>query len=85
MVARVDFFKRLRELNLRSVVIGTIHDSIIVDSPNEEVPIIVNLLEESIKDVPKNIRKLFDYEFEVPTTCEIKVGPNLKEMTKYAI
>ena len=85
MVARVDFFKRLRELNLRSVVIGTIHDSIIVDSPNEEVPIITKLLEECVKDVPTNIRKLFNYEFEVPTTCEIKVGPNLKEMTKYAI
>ena len=85
MVARVDFFKRLRELNLRSVVIGTIHDSIIVDSPENEVPIIAKLLEECVKDVPTNIRKLFNYEFEVPTTCEIKVGPNLKDMTKYAI
>jgi hypothetical protein len=31
-------------------------------------------------DIPANIKKLFGYEWKVPLGCEVKAGPNLKDM-----
>jgi DNA polymerase-1 len=81
-IVRVDFFNRLKNLNLEAKIINTVHDSIVVDCPKKEVDTITNLFYNIYMDVPKNFQKLFGVEYNLPLTNEISVGPNLKDLTE---
>jgi len=81
-IVRVDFFSRLKNLNLEAKIINTVHDSIVVDCPKKEVDTITDLFYNIYMDVPKNFQKLFGVEYNLPLTNEISVGPNLKDLTE---
>lgn len=83
-IARISFRNRLRNLPFyREVLLkSTVHDSIVVDSPSKYQQEIVNLFHQVFDDLPKNIQKLFGYQWVVPLDCECKVGRNLKDMEK---
>ncbi len=81
-IVRVDFFNRLKNLNLEAKIINTVHDSIVVDCPKKEVDTITDLFYNIYMDVPKNFQKLFGVEYNLPLTNEISVGPNLKDLTE---
>lgn len=84
MVARVSFWNRLKKKQyFREVkLVSTVHDSIVVDTPEEYVRDIADLFYEVFPDIPSNIKKIFDYDWVVPLDCECKYGSNLKEMNK---
>jgi DNA polymerase I-like protein with 3'-5' exonuclease and polymerase domains len=82
-IARVSFFRRMRREFLRSKLISTVHDSILVDSPKEEVDKVCELLYNTWKDIPENFRKLFGVEFNLPMRCEIQIGPTWGNMEDY--
>jgi len=82
-IARVSLFRRMRAMGLKSLLINTIHDSIVLDVVANEVATIVKLLKEVFRDVPSNIERIFKVKFELETTIEILVGNdmyNLKEI-----
>jgi DNA polymerase-1 len=81
-IVRVDFFNRLQQLNLQAKIINTVHDSIVVDCPQKEVDTIAELFYNIYTDVPKNFKKLFGVEYNLPLTNEISIGPNLKDLTE---
>ena len=56
------------------------HDSLVVDAPSEYVVPLTGMFHEVFKDIPTNIKKLFGYDWKVPLTCEVKAGPNMKDM-----
>jgi DNA polymerase I-like protein with 3'-5' exonuclease and polymerase domains len=64
----------------RSVLISTIHDSIVADSPDDEVELVGRILNQSVEDVPRLCKQIFGYEFSLPLTAEVQYGPNKKEM-----
>jgi DNA polymerase I-like protein with 3'-5' exonuclease and polymerase domains len=80
MLARLEFNKLLRESGLEAVMISTIHDSIVVDTPSKNVYNIRDMLKTSIEAVPALCKRVWDYEFSLPLTCEIQAGPNKKDM-----
>lgn len=82
-VARVSLRNRLRKTDLKYELISTVHDSIVVDSPKENLDKISKIMYSVFSDLPKNLQKLFNYTPNVNYDCEIKYGPNLTEMTKY--
>ena len=83
-IARVSFMNRLRKANLTgAVLISSVHDSIVVDSPSKWLPQIAQMFHEVFRDLQPNIKKLFGYDWKVPLACEVKYGPNMKEMIKY--
>jgi hypothetical protein len=84
MVARVSFWNRLKKKQyFREVkLVSTVHDSIVVDTPEQYARDIANLFYEVFPDVPKNIKAIFDYDWVVPLDCECKYGYNLKDMKK---
>lgn len=86
-IARVSFMNRLRKLGLDKVIllISSVHDSIVVDSPRKYLTLVAKLFEEVFADLQKNIYKLFQYEWKTPLACEVKYGPNMKEMVKYEV
>jgi len=84
MLARISFVKRLRTKSWsdKCLVISSVHDSIVVDSPSQYLQEVTNLFHQVFDDLATNIRKIFGYNWEVPLACEAKYGNNMKQMTK---
>jgi len=66
-----------------AILCGTIHDSIVVDSPPEMCYTIRDILKQAIEDVPAYCKKVWDYNFSLPLKCEISYGPNKTNMKEF--
>ena len=75
-IARVSLYRRMHQANLKSLLVCTIHDSILVDGPEEEVAKVVQLMYDVFRDIPLNFKRLFGIDFNLPVRCEIETGPN---------
>lgn len=82
-LARISFARRLKAARIPVLLVSTVHDSIVVDTPDKShVQSVVNLFHQVFDDIPSNILRMFGYEWVVPMDCECKVGPNMKDMEK---
>lgn len=81
-IARVSMKNRLTKYKIPSIMVSTVHDSIINDTPEKYVQDVHDIYHEVFRDIPKNVKKLFGYEMVVPFPCECKKGMNLKDMEK---
>lgn len=84
-LARVRCNQLIRESGLEAKLVGTVHDSIVCDAPSENVEAVARLLKQSVEEVPQYVKRLFNYEFTLPLTCEISSGPNKKDQIVLAI
>lgn len=82
-LARVHFWKRLQKSGLEAKFIQTIHDSLVVDTPEKNLYNISLMLKECIEDTPKLVKEWFDYDFSLPIWCEILVGPNKADLKEF--
>lgn len=73
-IARVSLRKRMIRLRLKSLLVCTVHDSIVLDALEEEVEQIIQLIKEVFRDIPANFQKIFGVEFNLPMRVEISVG-----------
>lgn len=80
MLARLEAAKRLRASKLECLLISTIHDSIVADTPTENVAEVGRILNDSVEAVPRICKQVFGYAFSLPLTAEVQYGPNKKEM-----
>ena len=69
--------------NLKSMLINTVHDSVVVDiHPDEEITM-VRLMREGASNVIKSLKDTYNIDFNVPLETEVKIGYdwlNLKEV-----
>lgn len=79
-IARVSAARRLAG---KVDFINSVHDSILVDSPNDIVYDVCSILEQVFKDIPKNFERLFKQEFNLPMHAELKYGSNWKIMEEW--
>ncbi len=84
-IARVSFMRRFRDLKIPGVLVNTVHDSIVVDIPDEYVDQVVKLFYSVFEDIPENFYRLFGVRFSVPIRCEVSIGNNMKNLTEYKI
>lgn len=82
-LARVSFARRLKAAGWPVLLICTVHDSIVVDSPPEYLERVANLMYQVFDDIPTNIRRMFGYGWKTPMDCEVKYGPDMKNMEKF--
>jgi DNA polymerase I-like protein with 3'-5' exonuclease and polymerase domains len=82
MVARISFFRRLRASGIQALLVSTVHDSIIVDCPEESVEAVVKLMYQVFDDLVANIKRCFGYDWKTPLACEVKIGMDLLNMKK---
>jgi DNA polymerase I-like protein with 3'-5' exonuclease and polymerase domains len=83
MLARLSLRNRIAKWNIPEIkFISTVHDDISLDSPSQYVQRITDTAHQVFGDLQANIWKLFKYEWKVPLACEVKYGPNMKDMTK---
>ncbi len=79
-IARVSLMKRMKQAGLTSLFICTVHDSILIDSPQEEVAPVCKLMYDVFRDIPKNFQRLFEIEFNLPMQVEVQVGKTWGDM-----
>lgn len=82
-IARVSFFRRFKAAGFSGKLISTIHDSIVVDVPKEEVEAVCIMFEEVFNDIPLNYKRIFGVEFPLPCRCEVSYGPNKLDLTTW--
>lgn len=79
-LCRVIFHRRLQRLNIPVLLVSTVHDSIVVDTPDEYTQVVVNLFHQVVDVLVPNIRKLYGIDWNVPLAGETNVGLNEKDM-----
>lgn len=84
MIARLSAKRRVEQAGIPCDWISTIHDSIGLDTHEKYLPELKKIFDEVFADLPKNIKKLFGYDWVVPLACESKYGMNLKDMKKFS-
>jgi DNA polymerase I-like protein with 3'-5' exonuclease and polymerase domains len=76
-IIRVCFAKRFNRAGIRGRLIGTIHDSILVDVEDQEVEKTIKLFEECFRDMPINFERMFGVRPNIPLACECHYGPTM--------
>lgn len=76
--------KLLEASGIEALLVSTIHDSIIVDTPSKNLDAVAKILLQSVESVPALCKRVWDYDFGLPLTAEVQYGPNKKEMLDYS-
>lgn len=79
-IARVSFHRRFHDLKYPGRIINSVHDSIVVDVPNETVSAVSRLFHDVFLDLPANFYRIFSVEFNLPLACEVQYGSNMKDL-----
>ena len=82
MIARLSAWNRLKEYK-DVKFISTVHDSIVLDTPDNLVYNISIELENVFKDIPKNFTKLFGVEYNLPMKGEVSYGRDMKHLITF--
>lgn len=82
-LARLEARRRLRESGLEALLVSTIHDSIVVDTPSKNLDAVARILLDAVESVPTLCKKVWDYGFGLPLTAEIQYGHNKRDMVDY--
>jgi DNA polymerase-1 len=83
MLARIELARLLRLHSPKSLLVMTVHDSLVVDCPNSEIDLVARLITEAIDKVPSMVYNNWHHEFLLPLTCEISVGRSKAELVEY--
>lgn len=78
-IIRVMFARKLKAY-YKALLVCTVHDSILVDTPSQHVDEIVKLCYKTFEDFPEYWEKLFGCKWNVPLKCEVQIGPNWGNM-----
>jgi len=83
MLARLRCSQLIRASGLEAKLVGSIHDSIVTDCPTSEVSQVANILKQSVEEIPLYVKRLWNYEFKLPMTCEVTYGQNKKDQIPF--
>lgn len=78
-VARVSCYNKWKAAGMEGKLISTVHDSIVADVPEHEVNKAATLFHKVFKDLPQNISKVYNVDWNLPLVCEVQAGPNQNE------
>ena len=79
-VACIDIYNSMK--NMRTRLINTVHDSIIIDVHPKEVDSVLNKLKNACDGITQSINKRYDIDFNVPLDYEIKKGHNWLDLKR---
>jgi len=81
-IACIRALRKFRELDLKSKLILTVHDSIVVDCAPDEQEQVCEALKWAMLGITEDLKERFDYEPVVPLDIEIEGGKNWMEMSE---
>jgi DNA polymerase I-like protein with 3'-5' exonuclease and polymerase domains len=79
-IVRVSLAKRLHAAQLNYSLVATVHDSVLIDAPEENLAPISKIVYNVFRDVPKNFERLFGIPFDMELNVEIQAGPTWGSM-----
>lgn len=82
-IARVSLFRRWKQAGINGVIINTVHDSICFDVHKDEVNATIELINGVFRDVPANINRIFNLDFNLETKVEVLVGDNMYDLNEW--
>jgi DNA polymerase I-like protein with 3'-5' exonuclease and polymerase domains len=71
-IARISLFRRMKEHSEFGKLVNTIHDSIIIDTPDDMCYNIISLVNEVFRDLPSNLSRLWGVDWDIPINVEFK-------------
>ena len=79
-IACINAYNLLRDKKVKSLLINTVHDSIVADIYPGEEDTMADLLELATFNVIQSLKSYYDLDFNVPLDTETKVGYNWLDM-----
>lgn len=79
-LACIRAFQRFKALGLKSKLVLTVHDSIVVDCCPDEIAQVRDALKWAMMGVAEEVKSRFGYDMALPLDIEISVGPNWMEL-----
>ena len=83
-LACINIQELLEENNTKSLLINTVHDSIVADVYPGEEGVVASCLGSGCLKVIQTMKEMYDIDFNVPLDVEIKVGSNWLETKVYS-
>jgi DNA polymerase-1 len=79
----VNLRNEIKKLGLSALIVNTVHDSVLLDCPKDEVEKVEDILGRvlSTSSIDKMISDFYDISMTVPLEIEHKVGRNWMEMS----
>jgi DNA polymerase-1 len=84
-LAMVIIYRAMRNAGLRAKCRGQVHDSLIFDTPDNELHKLSRLCINVFEALPKKIEETWGFEFDLPLTGDIEYGPNYGTLKKLQI
>ena len=79
-IACINAYNLMREHKVKSLLVNTVHDSIVADIFPGEEDTMADILDSATLDVIDSLKSYYDLDFNVPLDTETKVGYNWLEM-----
>lgn len=73
-LACINIYKLMKEHGCKSLLINTVHDSIVVDVYPTEVEILSKILKQGCLDVKRELKSRYNIDFNVPLDVDVKMG-----------
>ena len=75
-MACINIWKLMKQNKVRSLLINTVHDSVVADVHPDEQDLMISIFQDGCNNVKQSLMDYFQCDFNVPLDTEIKVGPN---------
>ena len=72
-------FNKLKELGLQSIVINTVHDSVLIDTHPDELDIVKQIGPQCLLEAQQEAKKRFGLSDYIPLEVEMSQGKNWME------
>jgi DNA polymerase I-like protein with 3'-5' exonuclease and polymerase domains len=72
----------MRELDMKSVICNTVHDSIVLDVHPDEKDQCVKVLSEAMLSISDGSKARYGLEYDMPIGIELKIGNNWLDLTE---
>ena len=83
-IARVALLSRIKRKTGLQIIkfISTVHDSIVLDVPENYAEFVAQECDKVFRDLPPLITKAYGVDWSLPMLGEVSVGPNMKQLTE---
>jgi DNA polymerase I-like protein with 3'-5' exonuclease and polymerase domains len=72
----------MRDLDMKSVICNTVHDSIVLDVHPDEKDQCVRVLSEAMLFISDGSKARYGLEYDMPIGIELKIGNNWLDLTE---
>jgi len=80
-IACINVWNLLKENNMKTLLINTVHDSVILDVHPDEYNQAIEVLNKGFSSIKDSLKNRFDCELNVPLDFEIKSGDNWLDLS----